>query len=109
MDIYELFYIFIAGLPIGLFLALFWDHFEKRLTFQKTKIEGEHILQEAQEKADTVFEQHQKEFNSFQEKNLQPFEKEMEMRKFKLKELQVQTDKRTHLLKLKKQEKTVFF
>ena len=105
MDIYEIFYIFIGGLFIGLCPALFWDYLEKRVILRKTKTEGEHIFQEAQEKADILFEKHQKEFNSIQEKKLSIFEKEKENLSSFLQELQSKIDRAIHQLNLKNKEK----
>ena len=109
MDIYEIFYIFIGGLFIGLFLALFWDYLEKRVIMRKTKAEGEHILQEAQEKVDILFEKHQKEFQGFQEKKLSIFEKEKENLSSNIQEFQSKIDGAIHQLKLKSKESELLF
>ena len=109
MSFYDLFYVFIAGLPLGLFLALFWDYLERRALLRKTKMEGEHILQESQEKADSLFEKCQKEFNGNQEKRLNLFEKEKERLYSNLQELKTKTDKQHHQLKFKDKERAQLF
>lgn len=105
MDIYELFFIFIAGLPFGLLMALIWDHLEKKIILQKTKTEGEHILQTAKEKTDTLFENQKKDFNNIQEKKLNICEKEKEELVLNIQNLQAIIDKRVHQLILKNKEK----
>ena len=109
MSVYNLFYIFMAGLPFGLFLALFWHYLEKKILLRKTRIEGEHILLSAQEKTDNLTEKHQEEFNKFKDKKLRFFEKEREELSLKLENLKEQVDKKNHQLKLKVKEKTLFF
>ena len=108
MGMYEISYLFMAGLAIGLLLAMVWDYLEERAFLRKAKTEGEHILQEAQEKVDASFEKHQKDFNSSQEKKLRFFEREKEKRNFNLQELQSKVDKETHQLKLKDKERERF-
>lgn len=101
----ESFYIFTGGLAVGLCLSLFWNYLEKRVLLRKTRTEGEHILQEAQEKADSLFEKHQGEFNAVREEKLSRFEKEREQRTKGIQELQSKVDKSLHQLKLKKKER----
>ena len=109
MNVYDLSYLFIAGLPFGLLTALIWNHFEKRLTLQKTKTEGEHILQTVKEQTEALLETHQKEFNLFQQKKLSTFEDEKEDLSLNLKNLQIKVDKRAHQLKLKSKERKTLF
>lgn len=105
MNFYDLFFIFLGGLGLGLFLAVIWEYLEKRVALRKTRIEGEHILQEAQEKSDSYFEASGKEVKSFQERKLGFFEKDREKQTQTIKDLQSQVDKSLHKLKFKSKEK----
>ena len=104
MNTIDVFFIFISGLPFGLFVIFIWNHFEKKLTLQKTKTEGEHILQMAKEEAESIFEKHKKDFHLLNQKKIQTFEKEQEILKDTIKNLQIHIDKKTHQFKLKRQE-----
>ena len=83
MDFYEIFYIFTIGLSVGLLLTFIWDSLEKRIMMRKARIEGEHILQEAQERTDILLEKRQKEVHGIQEEKLHTFEREKEKNKFR--------------------------
>ena len=79
------------------------------MVLRKTRMEGEHILQEAQEKTDSRFEKHKAEFNAVQEKKLSRFEQEKEEQVKSIQELQSKVDKKFHQLKLKKKEREMAF
>lgn len=104
MSVADLFYIFVSGLPFGFLVIFIWNHFEKNLTLQKTKTEGEHILQTAKEQAETTLEKQKKEFNLLSQNKLQTFEKEKEGLVENIKKLQINMDKKIHQLKLKRKE-----
>ena len=109
IEFYKLLSTFAMGLPIGFLIAIVWNLLEKRLFIQKVKIDAEHILQEAQEKADSFFEKTKQGFLNCQKKKVQPFEKEIEKKELKIKELQTTVDQTAHKCELKKKQKTVFF
>ncbi len=109
MGFYETFYIFIMGWPFGFLLAWIWSSLEKRIMIKKTKLEGGHILQEAQEKADALLEKCQKEAQSTREKTWRIFEREKEQIKAHIKTLQAVADKKSQQLALKHREKSALF
>ena len=109
IEFYKLLYTFAVGLPLGFLIAIIWNLLEKRLFIQKVKIDAEHILQSAQEKADHFFEKTKQAFLDHQKRKVRPFEKEIEKKEIKLKETEIQVDQIAHKLDLKKKQNTVFF
>lgn len=106
IEFYKLLYTFAVGLPIGFLTAIIWSLLEKRLFIQKAKIDAEHILQEAHEKADTFFEKIKQDFIGYQKRKIRPFEKEIEKKELRIKELQEKVDQTAHKCDLKKKQKT---
>ena len=105
MHIQELFYIFLTGLALGLFLTVVWDYLEKRVLLRKTKIEADHILQEAQEKSEDQFDTYKKKCYLFNEEKLNEFEKEKLTMQSRFQELQFNMDKKKNQLKIQYTEK----
>ena len=101
MSFYEIFCLFIVGLGCGLCLAILLDHFEKKVLLRKTRIEGDHILQSAQDKAEVFFERQKKGWVAVNEKKLNVFEKEKGILNSNLRDIQSKIDKKAHQLKLK--------
>ena len=100
MYIQELSYIFFIGLFLGLLLTVIWDFLEKRILLRKTKIESEHILQEAQERAEDHLEAQKKECFFVAERQFSEFEKEKEVLQSSFQEIQSQIDKKRDQLNL---------
>ena len=104
MYIQELFYVFFIGLALGLLLTVVWDFLEKRILLRKTKIESEHILQEAKERAEDLLETQKKEYLLVSEKKFSEFEKRKETLQSSFQELQSQIDKKRDQFKLLSKE-----
>ncbi|MCZ0933289.1 MAG: HDIG domain-containing protein [Oligoflexia bacterium] len=104
MYIQELSYVFLIGLAVGLLLTVIWDCLERRILLRKTKIEAEHILQEAQERVEERFETQKKECLFVSEKELGDFEKERGALQSSFQELQSYIDNKKDQLKLKSKE-----
>ena len=109
MNAIDWFYIFLSGLPFGFLVILIWKHFEKNLTLQKTKTEGEHILQIAKEQADKVLEKQKKEFHLFSQKTIQSFEREKETLTQNIKNLQIHMEKKKSSIPIQKKRSSPIF
>ena len=105
MYVQEFFYVFFTGLILGLFLTVVWDYLERRILLRKTKIEADHILQEAQEKAENCFEEQKKRCFLANEKKLNIFESEKELIQSSFQDFQSKMDKNTAQLNLEYREK----
>ena len=105
MYIQEFFYIFLIGLTLGLILTIIWDYLEKRVLLRKTKIEANHILQIAQEKAEDHFETQKKGYSLINEKKLNLFEREKKAFQFSLQEFQFKIESKRNQLKMERAEK----
>ena len=104
MYIQELSYVFLIGLTLGLFLTVIWDYLERRILLRKTKIEAEHILQEAQDRVEERLTAQKKECLLINEKKLGNFEKEKDVLQSSFQEIQSSIDKKKDQLKLQDQK-----
>ena len=104
MYVQELSYVFLIGLSLGLLLTVIWDYLERRVLLRKTKIESEHVLHEAQERAEDQFADKKKECLAFSEKHFSAFEKEKEAGRLSLQELKAQAEAKKSQLRIKTEE-----
>lgn len=95
----------LGGLVFGLLLSFIWDFFEKRYLLQKTKSEGDIILQEAQEKSETLLDHIKSQAEQKKEQVFKKFEPEIEDKKKSIRQLQSKMDIKTYKLSLKEKEK----
>ena len=104
MSIQEFFYVFLIGLILGLFLTVIWNYLEQRILLRKTKIEADHILQEAQDRVDEQFKIQRKECLTVNEKKFDGFEKEKETLQSYFQELKFKIDKKKEQLQRESRE-----
>ncbi len=96
--------IILGGILFGFLLSIIWNFFERRYMFQKTKTEGEHILQESQEKSEALLDKVRLDYERKKQKVFKNFEKENEGYQKNIKELQSKIDKKSHKLNLLSKE-----
>ena len=105
MSFYEMFFLFAGG---GLFGGLIMGvraRFEKKALIQRTRREGDHILQSARDKSSILLEDSKKEGTARAKRKA--FEREKEISSSRLQELKAVVDKQAFRFKIKiKENKT---
>ena len=101
----EFSYIFLSGLGLGLFLTLFWNFLEEKSLIRKSKLEAEHLIQEAVDKNNDSFEEHKKQLELKYEKKQNKFEEEKERFVKNIQSLQSSVDIKNHEFKIKESER----
>ena len=96
----ELIIIGIFGFLLGLLVGPISNFIEKRTFIKKAKREAEEILEEAQDKEETLFQEMHEAFENVKNKKLTQFEKEKEILIQSIRKLQSHTDKKSYQLKL---------
>ena len=92
-------FIIFSGIIFGFLLSIVWDFFEKRYLLQKTKTEGDHILQESQEKSEIILDKIKMDCESKKQTAFKKFEKEQEEYRKKIQTIQSQVDKKLYQFK----------
>lgn len=86
----------LQGIVFGLFLAFVWDYFERKYLLQKTKSEGDLLIQEAQEKSETLLDSVKSQIEGKKHQFLQEFQPEKDSLQKKIQNLQSSVDKKTY-------------
>jgi len=92
------------GVLFGLILTVVWNFLEKRILLKKIQTEADQILQEAQDKAEEFFNDHEITYRKENEKKWNIFEKEKEILKSNLDLIQNKINRKHHEIKIKTKE-----